>query len=112
MQLNRRDFLRSTLAAGAAAALPRIAVGELPATRPTTRPALVPKADAMVVIYLPGGISQRDMWDCKRHTPFAPGMKGSDLLGTCPIINTSADGIQLGVGLANLAKQMHHATVL
>ena len=64
----------------------------------------------MVLIYLPGGICQRDMWDCKKHTPYTKGMKGSELLGTCPIIPTSADGIQLGAGLENLATQMHHAT--
>src|SRR4051794_9369604 len=107
MQLNRREFLRSTLAAGAAAALPSFSFGES-----TTKPALIPKADAIVLIYLPGGICQRDMWDCKKHTPFTKDMKGSELLGTCPIIPTSTDGIQLGAGLENLATQMHHACIL
>jgi hypothetical protein len=105
--MNRRQFLRSTLAAGAAAALPNFSFAE-----PTTKPSLIPKADAMVLIYLPGGICQRDMWDCKKHTPFTKDMKGSELLGTCPIIPTSADGIQLGAGLENLATQMHHACIL
>src|SRR6266480_5837382 len=105
--MNRREFLRSTLAAGAAAALPSSLFAEA-----TTKPALIPKADAMVLIYLPGGICQRDMWDCKKHTPFTKDMKGSELLGTCPIIPTSADGIQLGSGLENLATQMHHACIL
>src|SRR2546423_8501658 len=105
--INRREFLRSTLAAGAAAALPSLSFSES-----TTKPALIPKADAMVLIYLPGGICQRDMWDCKKHTPFSAGMKGSELLGTCPIIPTSADGIQLGEGLEDLATQMHHACIL
>ena len=105
--MNRRQFLQSTLAAGAAAALPRFSFADA-----TTKPDPIPKADAMVLIYLPGGICQRDMWDCKKHTPFTPDMKGSDLLGTCPIIPTSADGIQLGAGLENLATQMHHASIL
>src|SRR3954451_10664687 len=107
MRMNRRDFLKTSLAAGAAAALPDLSFAEA-----TTKPALIPKADAMVLIYLPGGICQRDMWDCKKHTPFAKDMKGSELLGTCPIIPTSADGIQVGAGLENLAMQMHHACVL
>src|SRR3954471_20562722 len=110
--MNRREFLKSSLAAAAAISLPRIVVGESPATHPSTKPALIPKADAMVLIYLPGGICQRDMWDCKQHTPFIAGMKGSELLGTCPIIPTSADGITLGAGLENLATQMHHASIL
>jgi hypothetical protein len=105
--MNRREFLCASLAAGAAAALPRISFADA-----ATKPALIPKADAMVLIYLPGGIAQRDMWDCKQHTPFTAGMKGSELLGTCPIIPTSADGIQLGAGLETLAQQMHHACIL
>jgi hypothetical protein len=110
MHLNRREFLRSTLAAGAAAGLssfPNLAFAGA-----TTKPALIPKADSMVLIYLPGGVCQRDMWDCKKHTPFVTGMKGSELLSTSPIIQTSADGIMLGVGLENLATQMHHACLL
>jgi hypothetical protein len=109
--MNRREFLKSSLAASAAIALngtPRL----LRAVEPTSKPALIPKADAMVLIYLPGGIAQRDMWDHKGHTPFVTNMKGSQLKSTCPAIATSADGIQLGAGLENLAKQMHHATIL
>jgi hypothetical protein len=115
MSLTRRDFLRSSIAAGAAigtGALPRIVVGETATSKPTTKPALLPKADAMVVIYLPGGLAQRDVWDLKKHTPYVPNMKGSDLLATCPAIPTSADGIQIGAGLETLATQMHHATIL
>src|SRR3954464_13235688 len=107
MQIDRRQFLKTSLADGAAAALPDLSFADA-----TTKPALIPKADAMVLIYLPGGICQRDMWDCKKHTPFVAGMKGSELLGTCPIIPTSADGIQVGAGLENLAMQMHHACIL
>src|SRR5262245_48596478 len=109
--MNRRDFLKSGLAAGAA-----IATNSIPslllADDPEEQPPLVPKADAMVLIYLPGGIAHRDVWDHKGHTPFVKDMKGSQLKSTCPSIPTSADGIQLGAGLENLAQQMHHATIL
>src|SRR5205814_3049239 len=114
--MNRRQFLKTSIGTAVAfAGLPRIVVGETldrPSSAPSTKPKLIPKADAMVLIYLPGGIAQHDMWDCKKHTPFTAGMKGSELLGTCPVIDTSADTIKLGAGLENLAKQMHHATVL
>src|SRR4051794_24672720 len=112
--MNRRQFLQASMAAGSTLAiggLRHTALAE-PTSAPTTKPALVPKADAMVLIYLPGGIAQHDTWDCKQHTPFRAGMKGSELLGTCPIIDTSADGIKLGAGLENLAGVMHHATLL
>src|SRR5256714_14147696 len=110
-QLNRRNFLRSSIAAGAAlglSGLPRFAFSG----DPTTRAKLIPKADAMVLIYLPGGMAQHDLWDLKKYTPYEKGMKGSDLLGTCPAINTAADGIQIGAGLENLATVMDRATIL
>jgi hypothetical protein len=39
-------------------------------------------------------------------------MTGSELLGTCPSIPTSLDGLRLGEGLENMASVMHHGTVL
>src|SRR5205085_6806387 len=55
---------------------------------------------------------QTDTWDPKQHTPYRPGMKGSELLGTCPSIPTTVDGLRLGAGLENMASVMHHGTVL
>jgi hypothetical protein len=52
------------------------------------------------------------MWDPKQHTPFVKDMKGSELLGTCPSIETSADGIRFGQGLENLASVMNKGAVL
>ena len=66
----------------------------------------------MIFIWLPGGVAQSDTWDPKRYTPFEAGMKGSELLGTCPSIDTSVDGLRLGEGLENMASVMHHGTVL
>jgi hypothetical protein len=109
--MNRREFLKAGITSGAAIAAgagPRL----LRAAEPATAPTIAAKADAMVMIYLPGGMAQRDLWDHKGHTPFNPGMKGSELRSTCPAIPTSADGIQLGAGLEQVASQMHHATIL
>ena len=64
---------------------------EFGATVPAT---IAPTADAMILIWLPGGVSQTDCWDPKKHTPYEKGMKGNQLLGTCPIIPTAADGIR------------------
>ena len=65
-----------------------------------------------VIIYLPGGMAHTDMWDPKKHTPFAAGMKGSEMLGTCPLIPTKADGISFGEGLENIAGVMDKGAVL
>lgn len=66
----------------------------------------------MIHIWLPGGIAQTDTWDPKKYTPFRTGMKGSELLGTCEPIPTSADDIFLGKGLENIASVMNKGTVL
>jgi len=111
-RLDRRQFLqRSSFAAAAAAGFnpwtASAAEAEVAAKTPLT-----PKADAMILIWLPGGMAQTDLWDPKQHTPFRSGMKGSELLGTCPKIPTAADGIFLGEGLESIASVMDQGTLL
>ena len=93
--MNRREFLIGSLAAGTA-------LGQQPA----------PKADSVIFIWLPGGVAQTDTWDPKKHTPYTPGMKGSQLLGTCPGIPTKIDGVFLGKGLENIASVLDKGTVI
>ncbi|HWD19187.1 MAG TPA: DUF1501 domain-containing protein [Verrucomicrobiae bacterium] len=104
MNLNRRDFLKTCALGTAGLALPSWTRAEEPALKAT--------ADAMIMIWLPGGVAQTDTWDPKQHTPYRQGMKGSELLGTCRPIPTSVDGVFLGEGLENIASVMHHGTIL
>src|SRR5688572_13053972 len=109
--MNRREFLKTSLAAGAGLGLSRFALGnDVATTGPTT---VTPgKADACIFIWLPGGIPQTDSWDPKQHTPFAAGMKGSQLLGTCPNVPTAADGIRFGNGLETIGSVMNKGAVI
>lgn len=113
--LNRRQFVTRSLGAAASIAAPGL-LGSLTAQRALANDAqvkrLAAKADSVIFIWLPGGVAQTDTWDPKQHTPFEPGMKGSQLLGTCPTIATSVDGLRIGSGLENMAQVMHHGTVL
>lgn len=70
------------------------------------------RADAMILIWLPGGMAQTDLWDPKKHTPFRAGMKASEMLGTCPLIPTKADGVFLGEGLEGIASVMDKGCIL
>jgi hypothetical protein len=108
MKMNRRKFLRTTALAAAGAGLTHTSRAEAIATAAS----IAPTADGMIMIWLPGGMAQTDMWDPKEYTPYRQGMKGSELLGTCKAIPTSADGIFLGEGLENIASVMHHGTIL
>jgi hypothetical protein len=105
--IERRAFLKTGLAAGAGLTLGRRAWAQ-----PTELEKIAPRADSMILIWLPGGVAQTDTWDPKGHTPYIPGMKGSDLLGTCAPIPTSADGVSLGAGLENIASVMHRGAIL
>src|SRR5215212_1120156 len=104
--MNRRQFLQAGLASAATLALSRVCGGAEAAA------ALKGAADACIFIWLPGGVAQTDTWDPKKHTPFEKGMKGNQLLGTCPIIPTAADGIKFGAGLDTIASVMDQGTVL
>src|SRR4051812_19780373 len=103
MRMNRREFLKAAAVAGVSAAMPQLA-GAVPKLKPS--------ADSMVLIWLPGGIAQTDTWDFKKHTPYEVGMKGDQLLGTCPALATNVDGITFGAGLENMAMVMDKGTLL
>jgi hypothetical protein len=113
---DRRQFVKQSLAGASALLMPgtlgSLAAGKAQAAEIARQAQSAAKADAVIMIWLPGGIAQSDTWDPKRHTPFEPGMKGSQLLGTCESIPTSVDGLRFGAGLENIASQMHHGTVL
>jgi hypothetical protein len=100
--MNRRKFLQTSAAVAALAGGVRAEQGQRPKA----------KADAVIFIWLPGGVAQSDTWDLKEFTPFRKGMKGSELFATCPAIETSVDGLQFGAGLEQMASVMHHGTLL
>lgn len=113
--ISRRRLLKMGLAAGAAGALDRVRPARalaLPATPKVAVPGHKSAADAVILIWLPGGVAQTDTWDPKQYTPYVKGMKGSQILGTCPSIPTKADGIRFGAGLENMAGVMDKGTLL
>jgi len=139
LHLHRRKVVQMGFAAGAAGALHLLRLpsahaapgkdGAATQTKsgvaptPPAQPAIAkvapvasgaPKAtaDAVIVVWLPGGVAQTDTWDPKKYTPFEKGMKGSQLLNTCDSIPTAADGIRFGCGLENLASVMDKGTLL
>lgn len=114
--LHRRSFLKASSLAIGSTLLTPAARGLQPDPQPShssTPPApITPRADAMVLIWLPGGIAQTDTWDPKKFTPYEKGMKGSRLLGTCRAIPSAADGIVIGEGLESIASVMDKGCIL
>ena len=81
-KVDRRDFLKTGVAAGVGLGLSGSAFANENAVIPPLPDFFPGKADAMILIWLPGGIAQTDTWDPKKYTPYAQGMRGNEILGT------------------------------
>jgi uncharacterized protein (DUF1501 family) len=104
---SRRDFLRRSAAltlATLASTEPRAAWGA------TEKPS--PTADAVILLWMGGGMAQTDTFDPKRYVPYAPGVRSADVMSTFPPIPTAVDGIQLSQGLEKIAAVMDKGMVV
>ena len=102
-RLNRREFL-STGAALAAL------VGSEPQIARAAAPAAT--ADAVIVLWMAGGMAQTETFDPKRYTPFAPGVRTEQVLSTFPAIDTAVDPIKLSQGLERVARIMDRGALI
>ena len=63
------------------------------------------RAKHVIVIWLPGGPSQMQLWDVKPDSP-------SQCRGSAKPIKTSAPGVEIGQVLPKTAQQMHHVGLI
>src|SRR4051812_39361853 len=105
-QLTRRGFIGATAAATLAA---------LAGREPQLRAAQPPQpatADAVIVLWMAGGMASTETFDPKRYTPFAPGVPIKDVLSTFPTIDTSVDHIKFTQGLEHIAGVIDKGSVI
>ena len=104
----RRDFLRSASAAtlsALAAGYPRRAAGQAASS-------IAPTADAVIVLWMAGGMAHTETFDPKRYTPYAPGLRPQQVLSTFPAIDTPVDHIKFSAGLERIAAVMDRGTLI
>jgi hypothetical protein len=104
----RRDFLATASAAtlsALAAGFPRTVVGQGAET-------LAPTADAVIVLWMGGGMAHTETFDPKRFTPYAPGLRPDQVLSTFPSIDTAVDHIKFSEGLERIARVMDRGTLI
>ena len=89
----------------ARAGLPRAVHGQ-------TQPSPTPTADAIVVLWMGGGMAHTETFDPKRYTPFEKGLESKAVLSTFPAIDTTVDGVKLSKGLERIARVMDRATLI
>src|SRR6201994_187424 len=102
---SRRGFMGATAAASLAALY-----GSAPAQLRANAPEAT--ADAVIVLWMAGGMAQTETFDPKRYTPFAPGVRTELVLSTFPAIDTTVDNIKISQGLERVAKVMDRGSLI
>lgn len=114
----RREFLATASAAtlsALAAGYPRLVRGlpaEATAKAGQTAEQIAPRADAVIVLWMAGGMAHTETFDPKRYTPFEPGLKPEQVLSTFPAIDTAVDHIKFSQGLETLARVIDRGTLI
>lgn len=116
---SRRDFLSTASAAtlsALAAGYPRAVSG---ATGARSQPGAAsastpirPAADAVIVLWMAGGMAHTETFDPKRYTPFQKGLTPDQVLSTFPAIDTAVDSIKFSAGLEQMASVMDRGTLI
>ncbi|HEY2431383.1 MAG TPA: DUF1501 domain-containing protein [Vicinamibacterales bacterium] len=109
--LTRRGFIGVT----AAATLASLVGGEaerLDAAPRQDTPKRRATADAVIVLWMAGGMASTETFDPKRYTPYSPGVPIKDVLSTFPSIDTAVDHIKFSQGLENLARVIDKGSVI
>ena len=108
---SRRDLLKSLAAASAATlALPEPRARAAAEGQPLVHPA--PKADAIILLWMAGGMAAPDNLDPKRYKPFEKGLAVADVISTFPAIPTAVDGVQICDGLQEIASVLDRGTLI
>lgn len=103
---------RECLKLAGAATISALAAGFPNALLAAAEPKITPTADAVIVLWMAGGMAHTETFDPKRYAPFSSGMPASAVLSTFPAIPTAVDGIQFSQGLEKLAAVMDRGTII
>jgi hypothetical protein len=107
-RVSRRGFMGATAGATLAAL-----AGREPALVKAAQDAPhAATADAVIVLWMAGGMAQTETFDPKRYTPFQPGVNIKDVLSTFPTIDTAVDNIKFTQGLEQIASVIDRGTVI
>jgi hypothetical protein len=105
-RLTRRQFMGATAAATFAA----FVEGREPRLRAASGPKAT--ADAVIVLWMAGGMAHTETFDPKTYTPFAPGVQVERVLSTFPTIDTAVDQIKFTQGLERIGKVIDRGAVI
>ena len=107
---NRRDFLKTASAATLSALAATAPKSLLAADADDTPPEAT--ADAVIVLWMAGGMAHTETFDPKRYTPFEKGVRADQVLSTFPAIDTVVDEIKISAGLEQIASVLDRGTLI
>lgn len=107
----RRSFLQ-TASAATLAALTGPAPRLLAADDDIDRRRGPARVDAVIVLWMAGGMPHVETFDPKRHTPYESGMKAPDVCSTFASVPTAVDGIRFSEGLEKIGRVMDRGTLV
>jgi hypothetical protein len=106
-RINRRRFIGATFA-GTLGAL----AGREPQLVRAAQQRSQGTADAIVVLWMAGGMAQTETFDPKRYVPFESGLRPEKVLSTFPAIDTAVDHIKFTEGLERIARVIDRGAVI
>ncbi|MFM8892818.1 MAG: DUF1501 domain-containing protein [Planctomycetia bacterium] len=104
----RRELLHSL----AAASVATLGLPEPRARAESTAVHPEATADAIIVLWMAGGMAAPDTFDPKKYKPFEPGLPVADVISTFPSIPTAIDGCRIVDGLPEIARVLDRATLI
>ena len=108
--INRRQFMQ---------AMRNASLGAMAASIPTTsflsgctgtKPSAT--ADAVILLWMAGGMCHTETFDPKKYVPFEKGIESKKVYSTFPKIPTSVDGLYFSQGLEEIADVMDRGTII
>src|SRR3954449_9282405 len=118
-RISRRGFMGATAGATLAALAGRepYLLHGAQAPKPNSGAVAEPKkiqptADAVIVLWMAGGMAQTETFDPKRYTPFAPGVNIRDVLSTFPTIDTAVAHTNFTKVLEQIGSVIDRGTVI
>jgi len=107
--MNRKDFIKTASTATIAA----LAAGApLSGLLSSCSPRRQSTADAVILLWMAGGMAHTETFDPKRYTPFEKGLDSNKVLSSFPSIPTALDGIHFSEGLESIAAVMDKGTLI
>ena len=106
-RVSRRTFMGVTASATLAAL-----AGREPELVEAQGPRPAGTADAVIVLWMAGGMAQTETFDPKRYTAFEPGVRTERVLSTFPGIDTAVDNIKISQGLERVARVMDRGAII